>query len=481
LVSLILVVVTTVLLGGLGWVFYTLDRNRELTHYRTDLSNDADRLATVLSVPVWNFDNEEIWMVLDSVFINRSIRVATLHVDASDYSMERVADGTVRKGIFASPQDGSVETRSISHNGLTLGTLTLYADPGTVLESSNSYLGFLLIVISILDVVLIVCLFVLIRVIVLKPLGALERYASEFDGTRDGIGTLDPAMFRGELAALRDSLAKMITLLQTRYEYQKNTEKRLSDLNFTLERRVKERTSELEMLNKELESFSYSVSHDLRAPLRAISGFTAALIEDCGMAIDSEERHKLDVIESNAKRMDSLIQGLLALSGVSRSGITFMRVDMTNAARQACDEVMDEAARKEFTVSIRELPPAWGDLVLLRQVFVNLVSNAVKYSKKSELKKIDVDGWVDGDSCVYRVADHGAGFDQAYSGKLFEAFQRLHSDREFEGTGVGLALVKRITLRHGGRVWALGEVGKGAEFFFSIPVKVAADGQKSEA
>jgi PAS domain S-box-containing protein len=224
--------------------------------------------------------------------------------------------------------------------------------------------------------------------------------------------------------------------------------------------------SELQAANRELEGFSYSVSHDLRAPLRAIDGYARMLEEDFGPRLDAEGRRLLGVVRANAMRMGQLIDDLLAFSRVSRTDPLRLPVDMGALAREAAGEVADGAAAP---VEFEALPPARGDRALLKQVWVNLVANACKFSAKRERPQVRVGGKANGTELVYWVRDNGAGFDPRYAGKLFGVFQRLHRDDEFPGTGVGLAIVQRVVTRHGGRVWAEGEQGKGACFYFSLP------------
>lgn len=243
-------------------------------------------------------------------------------------------------------------------------------------------------------------------------------------------------------------------------------------LNAELERRVSERTAQLEDANKELEAFSYSVSHDLRAPLRAIDGFSRMIVEDHSESLDSEGRRLLSVVSANARRMSQLIDDLLRLSRLGRSEMRLTSVDMSALVRTAFEEVVgDRSARDRIELRVGELPGVEGDPALLRQVWINLLSNAVKFSASREQAVLEVEGALGSGGAVYSVKDNGAGFNMAHAGKLFGVFQRLHGPTEFEGTGVGLALVKRIVLRHGGRVWAEGAVGQGATFSFSLPGK----------
>lgn len=250
----------------------------------------------------------------------------------------------------------------------------------------------------------------------------------------------------------------------------KGAEERMADLNAELERRVARRTELLTEANRELEAFSYSVSHDLRAPLRAIDGFSRILSEEKGSHLDEEGRRLLGIVSGNARKMGQLIDDLLAFSRSSRAEMRRTRVDMTALARAAFAEARQTVPSGErVELKLSDLPPAQGDPDLLRQVWANLVGNAVKFSALAERPVVEIDGEAETGRVVYRVRDNGAGFDMAYAHKLFGVFQRLHAPSEFGGTGVGLALVKRIVSRHGGDVAAEGAVGRGATFSFWLP------------
>jgi signal transduction histidine kinase len=243
----------------------------------------------------------------------------------------------------------------------------------------------------------------------------------------------------------------------------------ISQLNADLERRVAERTDELAAANKELESFSYSVSHDLRTPLRAIDGYSLILLEDYAGKLDAEGIRLLNVVRNNTSRMSQLIDDILNFSRTGRLELNFAEIDMEKLAHTVYEELQPAVVGDNLQVEIEPIPPVKGDGAMMRQVFVNLLSNAIKFSRFREVAKIKVGVSIEGDETIYYVRDNGAGFDMQYANKLFGVFQRLHGVTEFEGTGIGLAIVKRIVTRHGGRVWAEGEVGKGATFYFSIP------------
>src|SRR6185312_5614978 len=232
-------------------------------------------------------------------------------------------------------------------------------------------------------------------------------------------------------------------------------------LNEDLEQRVKQRT-------EELEAFSYSVSHDLRAPLRAINGFSKMLDEEYSAVFDPEATRLFKRIAENAKKMGTLIDDLLEFSKLGRKEIHRSPVGMTELAEEVLSE-MNTTLNHNANVHIHPLHAAYVDNTLIKQVMVNLISNALKYSSKAEKPAIEIKSYQAGDEIIYAISDNGVGFDNQYAGKLFGVFQRLHLQKDFEGTGVGLALVKRIIDKHGGRVWAEGELNKGATFFFSLP------------
>jgi len=233
-----------------------------------------------------------------------------------------------------------------------------------------------------------------------------------------------------------------------------------------LDARVRSRTAELEAVNRELESFSYSVSHDLRAPLRAIDGYARMLDEDYAGRLDAEAQRLIGVVRSSARRMGQLIDDLLAFSRLGRQEPARSRVDMTALAREVADELRGASRAR---IDLAALPGAYADAALLKQVWLNLIGNALKYSSKKPDARIEIGARHDAQEDVYWVRDNGAGFDMRYAGKLFGVFQRLHRAEEFEGTGVGLAIVQRILARHGGRVWAEARPGEGACFYFCLP------------
>ena len=274
-----------------------------------------------------------------------------------------------------------------------------------------------------------------------------------------------------EVAARREAIEKSNQQLQRQIVEREAAEEKILLLNAQLEFRVEERTAELERANKELEAFSYSVSHDLRTPLRAIDGFSLALLEDCGDQLDETGRDYLARVRSGAQRMGILIDDLLRLARVSRTSLKKELIDLSAMAEELLNDLRLDNPDRAVDVKVSPDIKASGDPHLMSIALENLLNNAWKYTGKSHQPSIEVNCCCrDGETC-YFVKDNGAGFDMQYAGKLFGTFQRLHDAKEFAGTGVGLATVQRIIHRHGGKIWAESEIGKGATFYFTLPIE----------
>ena len=281
----------------------------------------------------------------------------------------------------------------------------------------------------------------------------------------------------GIIMALRDENGKLrgFSKVARDVTQQKEAEEKIRQLNGQLEQRVVERTAQLEAANRELEAFSYSVSHDLRAPLLRISGFADILQNEAASRLDLKGRKHLETIAEGAQQMSRLIDALLDFSRMGRAEMRHEKVEMAQLVEEARRELHGDIEGRDIEWRIGELPEACGDPVMLRQVVINLLHNALKYTRNRNPAKIHIDARKEGEEMVYFIQDNGVGFDMKYAGKLFGVFQRLHPAREFEGTGIGLANVQRILFRHGGRIWAEGVVDQGATFYFALPQQTKGD------
>jgi PAS domain S-box-containing protein len=299
-----------------------------------------------------------------------------------------------------------------------------------------------------------------------QPLVGLEEKETWPDGSETWVTTTK--------MPLRDKKGLIIGTfgISTNITERKQTEERIRKLNEELKLRVIERTTQLEAVNKELKAFVYSVSHDLRAPLRAIDGYTNILVEDHEQSLDEEGKRVCAVICSETKRMGQLIDDLLSFSHISHAEMQVAPINMETLVYSVFNELTTPKSRGRIDFHVASLPLAIGDLTLMHQLWMNLLSNAIKFSSKRERAVIEVGYQQDGQRIIYSVRDNGAGFDMQHADNLFTVFWRLHSKKEFEGTGVGLAIVQRLIHRHGGEVWAESQVDKGATFYFTLePVK----------
>jgi len=263
-----------------------------------------------------------------------------------------------------------------------------------------------------------------------------------------------------ETGALTDAFNQMLSQIE-------HQNRDIISFNQQLEEKISERTEELERANKELEAFSYSVSHDLRSPLRALNAYSQMFEEDYAELLDAKAMKLLGNIQRNAKRMGRLIDDLLEFSKLGRKELVKTNIGMNQLVTEVMKEVSD-GKQNTSVITVEDLPDCLADRGLIYQVWVNLISNAIKYSSKKENPVIHIGSKINDNQVVYFIKDNGAGFNMDYAKMLFKVFQRLHSPKEFEGTGIGLAIIARIIAKHGGNVWAEGEVDKGATFFFTI-------------
>ncbi len=274
---------------------------------------------------------------------------------------------------------------------------------------------------------------------------------------------LDPEVTKAKVAVFLKIQLQRKELIEKNLSLEK-ADRQIKELNSELQKNL----TQLETTNRELESFSYSVSHDLRAPLRILKGHSGILLEDYGDRLDDEAKRLLGSIQGNVNKMNNLIDDLLRLSKLGRQQVEKSEIDVARLVQNIISEI-GSAIHHSARIILNPLLPVNADHSLLTQVWINLLSNAIKYSTKKESPQIEINCIKQGGETVYSVKDNGAGFNMKYSDKLFGVFQRLHTTSEFEGTGIGLAIVKRIISKHGGRVWAEGKPDEGATFYFSLP------------
>ncbi len=294
-----------------------------------------------------------------------------------------------------------------------------------------------------------------------------ERFRSQYRFIARNGGVV---WVHGEAVMVRDDDGRPLFLQGVAFDITeiKRAEEQIRDLNAVLERRVQDRTAQLQAANQELEAFSYSVSHDLRGPLRSIDGFSQALLEDYADKVDDEGKDLLRRVRAATQRMAQLIDGLLNLSRMTRSEMRHEDVDLSALARLAADDLHHREPERQVEFVVADGLIARGDPQLLRIAIENLIGNAWKYTGKHPTARIEFGATRHDDKPAFFVRDDGAGFDMAYASKMFGAFQRLHSATAFPGTGIGLATVQRVVHRHGGRIWAKGAVEKGATFYFTL-------------
>ena len=419
-------------------------------------------------------DSEDATEVLSALQAEPHIRAAGLYDENGKLFAQYPASSPAEAFPAGPESDGYrfnenylTSFQPVVYESKRLGTLYLKSDLDAMYERLRLY-GSIVAIVLAASALLAYGLSRRFQAQISQPILALTNTARAVAERRD-YSVRAPEVGKGEFVVLRDAFNKMLDRIHEGDSALREREEQLRCLNSELEQRVQERTRKLQDANKELEAFSYSVSHDLRAPLRAIDGFSRILLEDYARGFDEEGRRVLDVIRSNTQNMGRLIDDLLAFSRLSRKQLEASPVNMSELASDVFQQLKPALDHQQIHFNLAPLPDITGDPALIRQVFVNLFSNALKYSQPRPQTVIEVNGRCQNGDCVYSVKDNGVGFDMTYAPKLFGVFQRLHSVEEFEGTGVGLAIVQRIVHRHGGRVWAEGKVNEGATFYFSLP------------
>jgi signal transduction histidine kinase len=471
--------VSALMITGISLVFYDVHTSRRA--WVDDLSTQAEILG-LASAPALDFaDPASAQEYLALLQAKPNIAQAAIYTAGGKLFASYTRQLTPAVPF---PQIPSVDGYTFDGDRLTLfsrivqndeilGTVFLQAEYG-ILARLLDYLG---IVGTVLGISLIAALLLSRRLqqTITRPIYELTSAARKVVDQRD-FGIRVDKTTTDEIGLLVDAFNEMLAEIGTRTAYLESskkqleeTEERLRSLNAELEARVSARTEELETANKDLEGFSYSVSHDLRAPIRAISGFCTLFEQDHRSQLDDESRRKLGIIKSEADRMGALIDDLLAFSRLGRKAIARSELDMAELVNSVLSRLKSDGETKPADVRIGVLPRASADRSLIEQVWTNLLSNAFKFSSKAASPTIEIGGISDEKEHVYFIRDNGTGFDPKYAERLFGVFQRLHQDTEYPGTGVGLALVQKIVTRHGGRVWADGRPGDGATFHFTLP------------
>jgi signal transduction histidine kinase len=427
------------------------------TSWVADLETQAELIART-SAPALAFDDSRVAQEnLELLRYRPKVRAAALYDSRGRLFARFAPDPELRfpdlpkaDGVGFEGDDLVVFKRIVNDREV-LGTVYLRAD----YELNNRLLGYLGIAAVVLVAAMLVAYFLsrVLQAVVTRPLLAITDVAREVTEKRN-FSLRAQKLSRDEIGMLAEGFNTMLAEMER--------------LHAELEQRVRERTAQLEYTNRELEAFCYSVSHDLRAPLRAIDGFSQALLEDFPKEMPEEAQRFLSRIRSSTQRMGQLIEDLLNLSQVSRVGLERREIDITEIAKQVAADLRGREPGRRIEISIGEGLRAEGDPRLLRAAIENLVGNAWKFTSKTEQPRVEIGALREGAPATFFVRDNGAGFDMAYAAKLFGAFQRLHSNADYPGTGIGLATVQRIMHRHGGRIWADATPGKGAAFFFTL-------------
>lgn len=343
-----------------------------------------------------------------------------------------------------------------------LGTLYLKSDMGAIYERLMLYTLIAVIVVT-FSLLLAYFLSRRLQTEITTPILKLAETAKAISDRHD-YSVRAKKLSDDEIGLLTEAFNHMLARIEEQT-------REITSLNQSLEQRVLERTREWQIANRELEAFSYSVSHDLRAPLRSIHGYMNIFLEEYGEKLDDEAKRLIKITLSNGRKMGQLIDDLLAFSQLGRKELLKSRVSMKDIVASVWEEQLAYEENRRIDFVLHDIPSAVADANTIRQAWMNLISNACKYTRKTENPRIEVGANVQGRSVIYFIKDNGAGFDMKYYNKLFGVFQRLHSEQEFTGTGVGLAIVERVISKHGGMIWAESSLNEGATFYFTLTPK----------
>lgn len=473
-VTLVLVACVSLVSAIPAWTFYHAFANEQWNQLAATQKRGIGQMTISLEAPVLNLDDSQIDGVLDASMQNPAVDAVTVRFSTPGLSprwRKRVQGDADLDSLKSNPKRlPTPATGIITHNGEVLGDVTLVMNANGVLSALKTMQQRVLTSLLTVDVVLIVGLYLMLRWLVLAPIRSIQRFATEAEAA---IGNAVPASlagkrFIGELEPLREAIVAMVDVLAERYGALLVSRQDIHELNASLEQRVADRTVQLDVANTELQAFSYSVSHDLRAPLRGIDGWSQALQEDCGEQLDARGHEYLHRVRSEAQRMGELIDDLLRLSRVTQSDLKKVPIDVSEMATEIVAQLRLQSPQREVSITIQPGLRAIADAGLLRVVLENVLGNAWKFTGNKSDAIIELGEERHEDETVFFVRDNGAGFDMAYAGKLFSAFCRLHRSSEFAGTGIGLATVNRIVHRHGGRIWAEAAANHGATFYFTL-------------
>jgi signal transduction histidine kinase len=450
--------------------FLVLDRHTFRRSMERRILSEAQIISFNSISPLLFRDAEAAAATLGGLRAEPAVSTATIFAEESARPFATYARDGASVATFAAaaspPVAGHVftaghlvVTEPVLFEGKTIGVLVIQADLSELRVRQRRYAGIALLVL-VGSFVVAIALSRTVEKAILKPILHLAHTARAVSSGKDYSVR---AMEQGP-----DEIGQLVVTFNQMLDQIEAQNSQLEEARGDLERRVEARTQDLAAANRELEAFSYSVSHDLRAPLRAIDGFSRILLASHSEQLDDRGRHYLDRVRAGTMRMSQLIDDLLGLARVSRREMLRRPVNVTEVARRVASDLASRPPARDVPIHVAEGLVANADAHLLTIIFENLLGNAWKFTAKKTDPRIEVGANLVGAELVFHVRDNGAGFDMAYADKLFGAFQRLHTDADFEGTGIGLVTVQRIVNRHGGRIWAEAAVGQGATFYFTL-------------